>query len=266
MYASKSTNSFFSSSSSSNSSNSSGWYIAPVPELIRTTASTNTLNQPRVEWYPSTENTNLRREFINSTTLAINSSTSTASSDACDARLTFETVARTSFIQILGSVGPDMAKVQIKLEPQSWTDNLPIRNLSGTQQAGSVGYRYEIDAARPVDATGQVFLAVPIDARVRYNVEITPIWPEVQPETSEGEGEQEGEGGAVKRIEINGATFATYVTEEDESYTGDWVQQDIERLEHQQGWRSRPGLSGGQIAGIVVSDPIPVPAIPSLSL
>lgn len=103
-----------------------------------------------------------------------------------------------------------------------------------------------------MDATGQVFLAVPIDARVRYNVEITPIWPEVQPETSEGEGEQEGEGGAVKRIEINGATFATYVTEEDESYTGDWVQQDIERLEHQQGWRSRPGLSGGQIAGIVV--------------
>lgn len=115
-----------------------------------------------------------------------------------------------------------------------------------------------------MDATGQVFLAVPIDARVRYNVEITPIWPDAEPEASasDSEGEQGGEGGAVKRIEINGATFATYVTEEDESYTDDWVQQDIERLEYQQGWRSRPGLSGGQIAGIVVSDPVFVSALP----
>ena len=177
-------------------------------------------------------------QFLNTTLLRLNSSSAEQ-----DASLHFTVLNRTSRLMIHGSVGPDMGQMSISLTPTSASDsydNVPIANLSGAPSGN--GYVYEIDTYRPVEATGQMLLNVPVDARAQYEVTIRPVWPE---DTDD-----------VRRLDLNGAIFATYVTEDDEWYEDDWVADANRELEYRMGWRSRPvHLSGGQIAGIVVSFP-----------
>lgn len=216
-----------------------GWYAAELNDTLRSSADSvsgpSTMGSPV---YQSNEWRDRRAQFLNTTLLRLNSS-----SGGQDASLSFTVLNRTSRLMIHGSVGPDMGQMSISLTPTSASDsydNVPIANLSGTPSGN--GYVYEIDTYRPVEATGQMLLNVPVDARAQYEVTIRPIWPE--------------DADDVKHIDLSGAIFATYITEDDEWYEDDWVADANRELEYRMGWRSRPvHLSGGQIAGIVVSFP-----------
>ena len=159
-------------------------------------------------------------------------------------------------MQILGAVGPDMGSMAIILQPQSADreKNIPIANLSGTQQDDG-SYVYVVDAQRPVEAAGMLLLAIPLDNRVDYDVTIRPIWPA---------------GDDTTRLEINGATFSSYALDEEELDGADWVADFNQELAYNLGWERRPGtyLTGGAIAGIVVSAsdrPVALTSVPRVA-
>lgn len=154
-------------------------------------------------------------------------------SNVADQAALFHVPRKTSLIRIYGSVGPDMGLYNVV----HWSDD-PYHYLNRSM----ISPVY--DAYRPIYATGQLLHVALVDPDAQWRIAINKVSP----------------GGAEtddpdKRIELNGAVYMTFlegpIGDSDSSYLEKANEATRARLAEQEGG----GLSGGQIAGIVVSDP-----------
>jgi len=129
-------------------------------------------------------------------------------------RLYFEVPQGTSMFQLYGTVGPDQGEYEVRLIPDRSENDIQFKPHS---------YNQTLTGESPIDANLQIKYAAWLDPRVNYAVELELL--------------EEG-----KRTDIHGASFWSFVdTSEGRPELEDWYSAD-----------SDSGLSGGQIAGIVV--------------
>jgi hypothetical protein len=157
------------------------------------------------------------------------------STDQVGERLYFEAPQGASIVQIYGTVGPEQGRYEVRLI--SKVTGVTEEDIQFTPHP----YNQTFTGESPVDANLQVKYVGWLDPRINYGIEIELL--------------EEG-----KRTDIHGASFWTFANSQSGlvvvSLTPS-VRLLIDRRPELDDWypvKSGGGLSGGQIAGIVVSE------------
>lgn len=211
--------------------NQTAWNITSIP--INDQEPDPFLPNSYIREHPSLQRTTARQTFNDSSVLTTSS---------VDSVLRFAVPRNTTLVKLYGSVGPDIGAYSVRMVTRD-----PYRPMNRTNSAKWY------NATRPVYATGQLLFVTLLDDMPEWEMEVT---------MRGGTQDDEAGGDAEKRLEINGAIFTTFLREETgtrNNVGGSWMDYQNRMTAERVGWgEDGGGLSGGQIAGIVVSRPFSV--------